>query len=107
MYYSGNIYIFPNGKKLFMYANSDLLHFPTTKIPRRVIRCITKNLFHSQIYKSHHYPRNFGDWKMQKPQISILEKFFPLEKKKKLEEPLSTHKVRAKRLAYILQNFPI
>ena len=82
MYYSGNIYIFPNGKKLFMYANSDLLHFPTTKIPRRVIRCITKNLFHSQIYKSHHYPRNFGDWKMQKPQISILEKFFPLEKKK-------------------------
>ena len=88
-----------------MYANSDLLHFPTTKIPRRVIRCITKNIFHSQIYKSHHYPRNFGDWKMQKPQISILEKFFPLEKKK-LEEPLSTHKVHAKRLAYILQNFP-
>ena len=106
MYYSGNIYIFPNRKKLFMYANSDLLHFPTTKIPRRVIRCITKNLFHSQIYKSHHYPRNFGDWKMQKPQISILEKFFTLEKKK-LEAPLSTHKVRAKRLAYILQNCPI
>ena len=35
------------------------------------MRCSMKILFYSQTYKSHHTPRNFGDWIMQQPQISI------------------------------------
>ena len=49
-------------KKLIIYINYNLglLHFPTTKISK----CVMKKLFHPQTYNTHHMPRYFCDWKM-------------------------------------------